>query len=294
MQCVPGERRSPAVLLLALMHTTTKADGSGPQLSAPGPHPTLAVKTIPCTAISPLPALALYSSIYSLMRLSGHWPEPRGLLVQSNQVKHSPSLAGFEWKSTEWKRHVLRGQSGKAKKAGEARSMNLFSPPIPHSQLTGYKAEATAGGAEFYGCLFGPWKVGGRETFTDKSEKTRSKTVTLHSDAIAHIYLPVIALERFWKPAMQSQLQRKPANDLGNLTVVNISARTHAISWALIGTSQLTSFLGGGARAVNWLHCDIQLSIKTKMESGNFTQEPFPNELLWGSSRKVQTVVREE
>jgi len=33
MQCVPGEKRYPAVLLLALMLTTTKADGSSPRHS---------------------------------------------------------------------------------------------------------------------------------------------------------------------------------------------------------------------------------------------------------------------
>lgn len=40
--------------------------------------------------------------------------------------------------------------------------MKVFSPPIPHSPLAGYKAVVTAGGVEFSGCLFGLSKAGGR------------------------------------------------------------------------------------------------------------------------------------
>lgn len=86
------------------------------------------------------------------------------------------------------------------------------------------------------------------------------------------INLPVIALERFFEPAMQSKLQRKPANDLGNLTVVNISAWTHAISWALIGTSQLTSRLGGGDQPPNWLHADSLFNYQIEIRLKNVSQ----------------------
>ncbi len=151
---------------------------------APIPHPFRNMKTIPSTDISPLPALALFGCSFRL--LSGHCPEPRGLPGQSNLVKHSPSLAGFEWKSTEWKRHVFRGQSGKVrKKAGEERSIKFFSPPIPHLPLTGYKAVGTAGGVEFSGCLSGSSKAGGREP----SCKMRSNPETLLWSSLHTVFL---------------------------------------------------------------------------------------------------------
>ncbi len=115
-----------------------KADGSGPQLSllpSPTPSPTWRQSHPPLLA--PACSGSLFGCSFRL--LSGHCPEPRGLPGQSNLVKHSPSLAGFEWKSTEWKRHVFRGQSGKVrKKAGEERSMKVFSLQylIHRSQVT--------------------------------------------------------------------------------------------------------------------------------------------------------------
>ncbi len=113
MQCVPGERRSPAVLLLALMLTTTKADGSGPQLSllpSPTPSATWRQSHPPLLA----PCLLWLSIRLQLQAPFRPLPRTQGA-AWAKQPSQAFTIAGWLWMAVNWvkKTCFLEGRAEK-------------------------------------------------------------------------------------------------------------------------------------------------------------------------------------